>query len=135
MDYNPRQHRHHGEPKNHPHHLSLQVHRALCWWPSAKSYLKHVDDPFIFLWFAVGADYALRNHIIHRSASWDSHVNRSQVNDGVGLLRKRVPTIIKVMMDNLQAVWGEANYPLVRPLCPSTKRVSPMHNGLRSTRK
>ena len=48
----PRQQRHRGEPKNHPHHLSLPVHRALCWWPSAKSCHKHFDGQFIFMWNA-----------------------------------------------------------------------------------
>jgi hypothetical protein len=52
MDYNPRQQRHRGEPKNHPHHLSLPVHRTLCWWPRAKFCQKHFDGQFIFMWNA-----------------------------------------------------------------------------------
>ena len=51
----PHKQRHRGEPKNHPHHLSLPVHRALCWWPSAKSCQKHFDGQFIFMWIAFGA--------------------------------------------------------------------------------
>ena len=51
----PRQQRHRGEPKKHSHYLSLPVHRALCWWPSAKSCQKHFDGQFIFLWIAYGA--------------------------------------------------------------------------------
>jgi hypothetical protein len=51
----PSQQRHRGEPKSHPHHLSLPVHRALCWWPRAESCLKHFDGQFIFMWTAFGA--------------------------------------------------------------------------------
>jgi hypothetical protein len=51
----PSQQRQFGEPKNHPYHLSLPVHRALCWWPSAESCLKHFDGQFIFMWNAFGA--------------------------------------------------------------------------------
>jgi hypothetical protein len=56
MDYNPRQQRHRGEPKNHPHHLSL--HRALSWWQRGESCQKHFNGQFIFLWVAFGAAYA-----------------------------------------------------------------------------
>ena len=51
----PRQQRHRGEPKNHSHYLSLPVHRALCWWPSAMSCQKHFGSQFIFMWFTFGA--------------------------------------------------------------------------------
>jgi hypothetical protein len=145
MDYNPRQQRHRGEPKNHPHHLSLPVHRALCCGPSAVSYLKHFNVKFIFLWFTLNAFnrqvkfhkvdhqdntaltkqhtakvielvlfwlYSLCNQIIHGGAIWNSQVNRSRLNDEVDLLGKLVPLIVEVMMDNLQAFWGEANYPV-----------------------
>jgi hypothetical protein len=57
--------------------------------------------------------YTLRNQIMHGGATWNSQVNRSQLNDGVNLLGKLVPIVIEVMMDNPQALWGEANYPVV----------------------
>jgi hypothetical protein len=57
--------------------------------------------------------YTLRNQITHGGATWNSHVNRNQLNDGVNLLGKLVPIIIEVMMDNQKAMWGEANYPVV----------------------
>jgi hypothetical protein len=57
--------------------------------------------------------YTLRNQIIHGGATWNSQVNRSQLLDGVNLLGKLVPIIIEVMMDNPQALWGEANYPVM----------------------
>jgi transposase-like protein len=40
-------------------------------------------------------------------------VNRNQLNDGINLLGKLVPIIIEVIMDNLEALWGEANYPVM----------------------
>ena len=55
MDYNPSQQRQFGEPKNHSYYLSLPVHRALCWWPSAMSCQKHFGSQFIFMWNAFGA--------------------------------------------------------------------------------
>jgi len=115
MDYSLRQQRHRGEPKNHPHHLSLPVHRALCRWRRGESWQKHFDGQFNFLWVAFGALnwqekghkakqqantalaklhtakviewaltrlYTLRNQIIHGGATWNSNVNRSQLNDG-----------------------------------------------------
>ena len=57
--------------------------------------------------------YTLRNQIIHGGATWNGKINRSQLNDGVKLLGRLVPIIIEVMMDNPQALWGEANYPVV----------------------
>jgi hypothetical protein len=155
MDYNPRIQPHRGERKNHPHYLSLRVHRALCWWPSAKSYLKHFNGQFVFLLFAFNAPnlrekwqekgrekshkakqkaniaiekqhmaksiefavpklYTLRKHIMHIGANWYINVNHSQLNDSVNLLGQRVPIIIKGMMDNPQAFWGDANYLLVK---------------------
>ncbi|MFT4747768.1 MAG: hypothetical protein ACI8XG_001851 [Congregibacter sp.] len=57
--------------------------------------------------------YTLRNQIIHGGATWNSQVNRSQLLDGANLMGKLVPIIIEVMMDNPQALWGDANYPVV----------------------
>jgi len=54
MDYNPRQQRHRGEPKKILYHLSLPVHRALCWWHRAKSCQKYFDGQFFFMWTAYG---------------------------------------------------------------------------------
>jgi transposase-like protein len=40
-------------------------------------------------------------------------VNRNQLNDGITLLGKLVAIITEVMIDNLEALWGEANYPVM----------------------
>jgi hypothetical protein len=59
--------------------------------------------------FAVPRLYTLRKHNMHNMhnmhvvANWYSNVNHSQLNDSVNLLGKRLPIIIKGMMDNPQA--------------------------------
>jgi len=57
--------------------------------------------------------YTLRNQIIHGGATWNSSVNRAQLRDCSAFLGKLVPFIIKLMMDNPNALWGEACYPVV----------------------
>lgn len=56
--------------------------------------------------------YTLRNQLIHGGATFDSSVNRKQLNDGARLLGDVVPAIIGIMMDNAQQHWGEACYPV-----------------------
>lgn len=56
--------------------------------------------------------YTLRNQLIHGGATFDSSVNRKQLNDGASLLGDVVPVIIGIMMDNAQQHWGEACYPV-----------------------
>lgn len=58
--------------------------------------------------------YVLRNQIIHGGATHNSSVNRTQLKDAVNILRRIVPVIIKIMMDNHQRHWGEAAYPVVK---------------------
>ena len=55
----------------------------------------------------------LRNQIIDGGATSKSNLNHSQLLEGVILLNKLVPIIINVMMDHPEALWGDANYPLV----------------------
>jgi len=57
--------------------------------------------------------YTLRNQLIHGGATWASKVNREQLRDSTHLLAKLVPVIIALMMDNPDAIWGEAVYPVV----------------------
>jgi len=122
MDYNLLKPRQFGEPKNHSHYWSLPVHRALCWWLKVAKAKHQVNTALtkqhtskvielVLSWL-----YRLRKnitYIIHIGATWNSNINRSQLLDGLNSLAKRVPFIIKVMMDNLRILWGEANYPLV----------------------
>ncbi|MGI9251970.1 MAG: hypothetical protein ACR2PR_12405 [Pseudohongiellaceae bacterium] len=57
--------------------------------------------------------YTLRNQLIHGGATWDSTVNRSQIRDCVAFLKKLVPLVIKLMMDNPDTEWGEICYPVI----------------------
>jgi hypothetical protein len=57
--------------------------------------------------------YTLRNQIIHGGATWNSVVNRGQMKDGANILGFLVPTIIHLMMENHNQVWGEPCYPVV----------------------
>ena len=57
--------------------------------------------------------YTLRNQLIHGGATWDGKVNRDQLRDCTRLLGKLVPLIIALMMDNPNALWGDAVYPVV----------------------
>jgi hypothetical protein len=57
--------------------------------------------------------YTLRNQLIHGGATWDGKVNRDQLRDCTRLLGKLVPVIIALMMDNPNALWGDAVYPVV----------------------
>lgn len=57
--------------------------------------------------------YVLRNQLIHGGATWNSKVNRSQVQDGAKILAFLVPIFIDLMMDNPDADWGAPSYPVV----------------------
>jgi len=58
--------------------------------------------------------YVLRNQIVHGGATWNSQVNRAQVNDCVQLLGQLVPTVVEIMMNHPNTLWGDASYPVVR---------------------
>lgn len=57
--------------------------------------------------------YTLRNQLIHGGATWNSSVNRQQLKDSNAILGDVVPMIIGIMMDNADALWGDASYPPV----------------------
>ena len=57
--------------------------------------------------------YTLRNQVVHGGATWNGSVNRSQMKQGADLLGKLVPTVIGLMMERPEGVWGEACYPVV----------------------
>jgi hypothetical protein len=58
--------------------------------------------------YAVPRLYNLQKHSINIGASSYSNVNHSQLHDGVNLLGKRIPIIIKGMLENPQAFCGVA---------------------------
>lgn len=57
--------------------------------------------------------YTLRNQIIHGGATFGSSANRKQLRDCTFVLEQIVPTIIELMMDGKNELWGEPVYPLV----------------------
>jgi hypothetical protein len=57
--------------------------------------------------------YTLRNQIVHGGATWNSSVNRDQLRDCTAFLGKLVPSIILLMLDNSDTLWGDACYPVV----------------------
>ncbi len=57
--------------------------------------------------------YTLRNQIIHGGATWNSRMNRDQIRDGSSIMNKLVPSIINIMMDGANEVWGDACYPVI----------------------
>ncbi|WP_240464822.1 HEPN domain-containing protein [Paraferrimonas sp. SM1919] len=57
--------------------------------------------------------YTLRNQIMHGGATFNSNVNRKQLQLGLKVLSQFVPLIISTMLNNPNTIWGEANYPLI----------------------
>ena len=57
--------------------------------------------------------YVLRNQLIHGGATWNSSVNRDQLQDGVAILSVLMPVMIDIMMDNANEEWGKPFYPVV----------------------
>ncbi len=59
--------------------------------------------------------YVLRNQLIHGGATWNSGVNREQVDDGAEILGALVPITADLMMDHPHDDWGQPFYPVVDP--------------------
>ena len=57
--------------------------------------------------------YVLRNQLVHGGATYESSVNRKQVQDGANILAFLVPVFIELMMDNPDEDWGSPYYPPV----------------------
>lgn len=57
--------------------------------------------------------YVLRNQLMHGGATWNSKVNRQQVNDGARIMLTLVPVLIEIMMNSRDEDWGEIYYPVV----------------------
>ena len=57
--------------------------------------------------------YVLRNQILHGGATWNSAVNREQVDDCKKILARLVPLFIDLMMDAPNEQWDKPCYPVV----------------------
>ena len=56
--------------------------------------------------------YVLRNQVLQGGATYQSKVNREQVEDGVALLSSIMPIMISIMLDSSDEDWGEIAYPV-----------------------
>ncbi len=54
--------------------------------------------------------YVLRNQLLHGGATWQSWVNRDQVEDGAAIMAFLVPHFINLMLDNPNTDWGQPPY-------------------------
>jgi len=57
--------------------------------------------------------YVLRNQLVHGGATWNSHVNREQLRDGIAILGALVPQVIALMLDHPAHDFGDVLYPVV----------------------
>ena len=57
--------------------------------------------------------YTLRNQLLHGGATWNSHVNRSQISQGAEIMGQVVPVVIHLMMNDHLRLWGDPCYPVV----------------------
>ena len=57
--------------------------------------------------------YVLRNQLVHGGSTWNSEVNRSQVEDAAAVAMFLVPEFIYIMMNNPNNDWGNPFYPVV----------------------
>lgn len=58
--------------------------------------------------------YTLRNQLMHGGATWNSQINRAQVQDCANLMSQIVPVVVEIMMAHPEALWGEACYPVIK---------------------
>jgi len=82
---------------------------------SARSFAQAVQstDTARVLSFVFDRLYILRNQLIHGGATWNSAVNRAQVDDSAAILGLLMPVFIDIMMDNPDGDWGQPFYPVV----------------------
>ncbi|MDH1316619.1 hypothetical protein N5C36_21315 [Shewanella xiamenensis] len=57
--------------------------------------------------------YIIRNQPIHGGATWQSATNRNAMRDCTEVMACLVPTVIGIMMDNPNTLWGDPMYPVV----------------------
>ena len=62
----------------------------------------------------------LRNQLVHGGATWNSSVNRNQVEPGARIMASLVPHFIEVMIEHPGVGWGAPRYPVVRESGPQS---------------
>jgi hypothetical protein len=58
--------------------------------------------------------YVLRCSLVHGGSTWNSQLNRSQVNDGVQLLRTLLPVMLELMIEHPGLELGPIAFPVVK---------------------
>ncbi|GAA6135857.1 HEPN domain-containing protein [Oceaniserpentilla sp. 4NH20-0058] len=58
--------------------------------------------------------FVLRNQLIHGGATYQSQINREQVQDGAQLLSSLVPIMIEIMLNAESEDWGSIYYPVLK---------------------
>lgn len=59
--------------------------------------------------------YTIRNQVLHGGSTFNSGVNRKQIQDGCDLLSNFIPTILEIMMKNHNELdWGRPFYPYIK---------------------
>ncbi|MAD46850.1 MAG: hypothetical protein CMI02_07800 [Oceanospirillaceae bacterium] len=58
--------------------------------------------------------YVLHNQVVRGGATWQSRVNREQIEDGGELLMALMPVVVDIMLTHSEHDWGELAYPVVR---------------------
>ena len=81
---------------------------------SARSFAQsfQTGDTARALSFVFDRLYVLRNQFVHGGSTWNSNVNRSQVQDGAEILEFLMPVFVDTMMDNPDEDWGRPFYPI-----------------------
>ena len=82
---------------------------------SARSFAQafQAGDTARVLSFVFDRLYVLRNQLVHGGSTWNSSVNRSQVQDGAEILGFLMPAFVDIMMDYPIEDWGKPFYPVV----------------------
>ena len=52
--------------------------------------------------------------MMHGGATWNSSVNRQQIQDGYRILEFMLPKFIEIIMNNANEDWGKPMYPVVK---------------------
>jgi len=67
----------------------------------------------VFLTILFDRLYTLRNQLMHGGATWQSQMNREQLQSAVRILHDFIPELIQILMDHPTENWGEPQYPPV----------------------
>lgn len=57
--------------------------------------------------------YVLRNQTMHGGSTWNSSVNRRQIEDGTSILGFLIPIFVDLMMNESDIKWQKPYYPVV----------------------